>query len=87
LGCGPGLSTFGFLPFFDQIIGVEPGESMVKVARSLLLQQSSQVRDKIRFELGSAEDLSGILTKENEDLKGKVDLVVACSFTRSSTSS
>ncbi|GAA5997774.1 hypothetical protein JCM5350_003052 [Sporobolomyces pararoseus] len=76
LGCGPGLSTVGFLSSefnFDQIIGIEPGQGMVKVANSLLEQQPEEVKKRIKFEQGTAEDLS-LIIPENES----VDLVVAC---------
>ncbi|GAA5906646.1 class I SAM-dependent methyltransferase [Sporobolomyces salmoneus] len=73
LGCGPGLSSFGFLDHFDSVIGVEPGEGMVQVAREILQQQPKDVQERMRFEQGTAEDLS-LIVKED----ASVDLVVAC---------
>ncbi|GAA5956136.1 hypothetical protein JCM3765_005462 [Sporobolomyces pararoseus] len=81
LGCGPGLSTFGFLSSefnFDLVIGVEPGEGMVKVANRLLQDRKSSEGEqvggnRIKFQQGTAEDLSSIISKDET-----VDLVVAC---------
>ncbi|GAA5879007.1 hypothetical protein JCM16303_001264 [Sporobolomyces ruberrimus] len=73
LGCGPGLSTFPFLEYFDKVIGIEPGQGMVKLARDLLSRRPEADQARMRFQVGTAEDLSGIVKEDHS-----VDLVVAC---------
>ncbi|KAL8279508.1 hypothetical protein RQP46_008070 [Phenoliferia psychrophenolica] len=74
LGCGPGLSTFAFLPDFGTVIGLDPSANMVATANQLLEEKRGQGEvapdQVVNFRVGSGESL--------ESLKGQsVDLVVA----------
>ncbi|ORY84174.1 S-adenosyl-L-methionine-dependent methyltransferase [Leucosporidium creatinivorum] len=78
LGCGPGLSTFAFVPLFERVLGLDPSEGMVRAARGVLEQRVEKGeidlqggKREARFEQGKGEDLHGIV----ED--ASVDLVVA----------
>ncbi|GAA5934271.1 class I SAM-dependent methyltransferase [Sporobolomyces koalae] len=73
VGCGPGISSFPFLDHFDQVIGIEPGQGMVETAQALRSQRNEGEQARIRFEQGTAEQLSKIVRADHS-----VDLVVAC---------
>ena len=68
LGCGPGLSTFAFVPSFSRVIGLDPSEGMARAARALVVERG--VQGDVRFEVGKGEDLSALVA-------GSVDLAVA----------
>ncbi|KAK4699394.1 trans-aconitate 3-methyltransferase, partial [Phenoliferia sp. Uapishka_3] len=72
LGCGPGLSTFAFLPHFSHVIGLDPSKNMVEEAKSLLLERQVDEGKKVDFRVGSGEDL-----KKAGVEAASVDLVVA----------
>ncbi|KAI5477828.1 trans-aconitate 3-methyltransferase [Pseudohyphozyma bogoriensis] len=69
LGCGPGLSTFAFLPHFDKILGLDPSAAMVNAAEGLKVDEDIEGKD-VRFEQGFGEDMKMV-----ED--ASVDLIVA----------
>ncbi|BGP48657.1 trans-aconitate methyltransferase 1 [Rhodotorula kratochvilovae] len=65
LGCGPGVSTFDWLPLgrFDRVVGVDPSEGMVAAARNILAQrrEKGEVPEgvDVRFEVARADKLAG----------------------------
>ncbi|SCZ88406.1 BZ3500_MvSof-1268-A1-R1_Chr2-1g04389 [Microbotryum saponariae] len=74
LGCGPGLSTFAFVPHFDRVLGLDPSKNMVHHATEILKGKDASTQDKLRFAQGKGEDLSqAVLGLEDRS----VDLVVA----------
>ncbi|SCV72056.1 BQ2448_4750 [Microbotryum intermedium] len=74
LGCGPGLSTFAFVPHFDRVLGLDPSKNMVHHANEILQGKDTSVQDKLRFAQGKGEDLTqAALGLEDRS----VDLVVA----------
>lgn len=68
VGCGPGLATQDLAPRFTHATGLDAGESMIAVARSLGLQTASS--EPVRFEVSTAEAMEGV---EDES----VDLITA----------
>ena len=54
IGSGTGLSTFGFAPYVKHVIGLEPEDSMLKVAVSRL--KRTQIAN-VEFMRGRAEDI------------------------------
>jgi len=55
LGCGTGQLTFSLVPYFEQVIGMEPDEAMLKTARQLVC--AAHVPN-VCFKLGSSWELS-----------------------------
>lgn len=79
LGCGPGLSTFEFVPAFDKVTGLDPGKGMVDAARGILAERTAKGEFEgktIEFNQGKGEALGGLV----ED--GSVDLVIAGELAR-----
>jgi ubiquinone/menaquinone biosynthesis C-methylase UbiE len=58
VGCGPGLATRDLAAHFKHVTGIDAGESMIEVARSMNIQTSSS--EPVRFELTTAEEMAGI---------------------------
>lgn len=58
VGCGPGTATRMLAHHFDVAYGVDPGESMIKLASDLGGQ--TRVGDSIIFKLITAEDIDKI---------------------------
>lgn len=70
-GCGPGNATRDIAQFFDQAIGTDPGQAMIKAAKDLGGKTKSGA--DIDFAVSGAEDLSQV-----EGLKPQsVDLLTA----------
>jgi SAM-dependent methyltransferase len=63
IGCGPGLATRDLASYFKHVTGIDAGESMIEVARSMNFQTSSS--EPVHFELTTAEEMAGI---ENESI-------------------
>lgn len=68
VGCGPGTATQMLAPHFDVAYGVDPGESMIKLASDLGGQ--TRVGDSIIYKLSTAEDIDKIdgLSQSSLDL-------------------
>ncbi|GAA5990849.1 hypothetical protein JCM5350_005139 [Sporobolomyces pararoseus] len=75
LGCGPGLSTFEFSPYFvDRIYGIDPSQNMIEAAKSIQATRRQGDREKFRFQVGNVESL----TEEIQGIEeNSIDLVVA----------
>ncbi|KAI1632026.1 methyltransferase [Biscogniauxia mediterranea] len=58
VGCGPGIAVRALAPRFQHAIGFDPSEGMISGAKEL--GGTSGSGEPIRFEVSSAEDLSGI---------------------------
>lgn len=54
LGCGTGQLTFPFSPIVKEVIGIDPDEEMIEVARSKLIGFRL---NNVRFQLGSSWDI------------------------------
>ncbi|KAM0749433.1 S-adenosyl-L-methionine-dependent methyltransferase [Meredithblackwellia eburnea MCA 4105] len=76
LGCGPGLSTFSFLPHFARLIGLDPSPNMVNAANSILQEKINagevHKHEQVQFLVGVGEDLKAVGVEDDT-----VDLVVA----------
>ncbi|GAA6005998.1 class I SAM-dependent methyltransferase [Rhodotorula paludigena] len=74
LGCGPGVSTFDWLPLdrFHRIIGTDPSQGMVTAARGIL--EDRRVKGEVpaavdvRFEVARADNLAGVVDDDSVDL-------------------
>ncbi len=77
VGCGPGMATRSLAPHFQYGIGVDPGKSMIEVARTV--PSSSKSGKPIRYEVCSAETLSDLsaLKDHSSDDRACVDLITA----------
>jgi len=58
IGCGPGLATRDLAAHFNHATGIDPGESMIEVARSMDIKTSTS--EPVAFKLTSAEEMAGI---------------------------
>lgn len=80
VGCGPGTATRMLAPHFDVAYGVDPGESMIKLATDLGGQ--TRLRGPIIYTLSTAEDIDRI-----DGLpQSSFDLITAATAVRYSTS-
>lgn len=70
IGCGPGTATFTIAQTFNNTIGLDPSEGMVNTARSLV--NLGQIRNNVKFEVSTAEDIDPALVPA-----GSVDLITA----------
>lgn len=71
MGCGPGMATRVFSKHFDVAIGVDPGDSMIKLATELGGETAKG--EPVRWVISTAEEMDKIAGVE----KGSVDLVIA----------
>ncbi len=55
VGCGDGRLTWLYAPRAESILGIDPDEEQISLARSAT---PPEVADRVRFEVGEAEDLS-----------------------------
>lgn len=65
VGCGTGLSTFSFEPFFKSLVGVDPSTAMLKCAIE------NYQTDKMKFKEGFGENITELFKEES------IDMVVA----------
>lgn len=80
VGCGPGTATRMLAPHFDVAYGVDPGESMIKLATDLGGQ--TRLGGPIIYTLSTAEDIDRI-----DGLpQSSFDLITAATAVRYSTS-
>ena len=73
VGCGPGTATRNLSPYFNQAIGLDPSEGMIKTARSL--GGSTATSESIQFHVSTAEDIGSNL--ESPIKENSVDLIIA----------
>ncbi|RFU24108.1 hypothetical protein B7463_g12231, partial [Scytalidium lignicola] len=69
VGSGPGTATQDIALWFDNAIGVDPGQEMIAAARNL--GRKTKSGNDVRFEVAGAEEFSGIEGLE----EGSVDLL------------
>jgi 2-polyprenyl-3-methyl-5-hydroxy-6-metoxy-1,4-benzoquinol methylase len=55
VGCGDGRLTWLYAPRAESVLGLDPDEEQIAVARSATPPELS---DRVQFEVGEAEDLS-----------------------------
>lgn len=75
LGCGPGLSTFPLVPWFERVIAVDPSEGMIAAAKDIQvgLRESGEIRPTkpvVEFIVGRADNLDQVAD-------ASVDFVIA----------
>lgn len=66
VGCGPGIATRQLAAFFENVIGVDPGQSMIEAARSIPAKAKSG--NEVRYEVYSAEELDKIAEPNSVDI-------------------
>ncbi|MCO5589940.1 hypothetical protein L7F22_043909 [Adiantum nelumboides] len=78
LGCGPGQGSWPFLSTFDHVIGIDPGEGMIKHAREAYEQLAKEKKlkgEKVAssiYKVCSVESLDTLKIAENS-----IDLAIA----------
>ncbi|ETN39466.1 uncharacterized protein HMPREF1541_05690 [Cyphellophora europaea CBS 101466] len=89
IGCGPGTATHQLAPTFQRAYGLDPGASMIAVARAAPPQQAdthtappprAKSGAAVVFAVSSAEELDETLTQPQPPLDvraGSVDLITA----------
>lgn len=55
VGCGDGRLTWLYAPRAKSVLGIDPDEELIALARSTT---PPELADRVRFEVGEAEDLS-----------------------------
>ena len=55
IGCGDGRLTWLYAPRATSVLGIDPDEEQIAIARSAT---PPELADRVRFEVGEAEDLS-----------------------------
>jgi 2-polyprenyl-6-hydroxyphenyl methylase / 3-demethylubiquinone-9 3-methyltransferase len=55
VGCGDGRLTWAYAPRATSVFGLDPDEESIAVARS---DTPPELADRVRFEVGTAENLS-----------------------------
>ena len=55
VGCGDGRLTWLYAPRAESVLGVDPDEDQIALARSAT---PPELADRVQFEVGEAEDLS-----------------------------
>jgi 2-polyprenyl-3-methyl-5-hydroxy-6-metoxy-1,4-benzoquinol methylase len=55
IGCGDGRLTWLYAPRAASVLGIDPDEEQIAVARSAT---PPELADRVQFEVGEAEDLS-----------------------------
>jgi 2-polyprenyl-3-methyl-5-hydroxy-6-metoxy-1,4-benzoquinol methylase len=55
VGCGDGRLTWLYAPRAESVLGIDPDEEQIGLARSAM---PSELADRVQFEVGEAEDLS-----------------------------
>lgn len=58
VGCGTGIATFPLLKYFDTVVGTDPSSKMLEPANKLRQELPARDKQRIRFEIVSAEKLS-----------------------------
>ncbi|GAA5828940.1 hypothetical protein JCM3770_004306 [Rhodotorula araucariae] len=70
LGCGPGLSTWDWLPLgrFDRVLAVDPSQGMVTAANATLKHRTVPDGVDLRFEVARADHLAAVVDDASVDL-------------------
>jgi 2-polyprenyl-3-methyl-5-hydroxy-6-metoxy-1,4-benzoquinol methylase len=55
VGCGDGRLTWLYAPRAERVLGIDPDEEQISLARA---DTPPEVADRVHFEVGEAEDLS-----------------------------
>jgi 2-polyprenyl-3-methyl-5-hydroxy-6-metoxy-1,4-benzoquinol methylase len=55
IGCGDGRLTWLYAPRAESVLGLDPDEEQIALARA---DNPPELADRVRFEVGKAEDLS-----------------------------
>jgi 2-polyprenyl-3-methyl-5-hydroxy-6-metoxy-1,4-benzoquinol methylase len=55
IGCGDGRLTWVYAPRAASVLGIDPDEEQIAIARSAT---PPELADRVQFEVGEAEDLS-----------------------------
>lgn len=55
VGCGDGRLTWLYAPRAESVLGIDPDEEQIALARA---DTPPEVADRVQFEVGEAEDLS-----------------------------
>ena len=55
VGCGDGRLTWIYAPRAESVLGIDPDEELIGIARSAT---PPELADRVQFEVGEAEDLS-----------------------------
>ena len=55
IGCGDGRLTWLYAPRAASVLGIDPDEEQIAIARSAT---APELADRVQFEVGEAEDLS-----------------------------
>jgi 2-polyprenyl-3-methyl-5-hydroxy-6-metoxy-1,4-benzoquinol methylase len=55
VGCGDGRLTWLYAPRARSVLGIDPDEEQIALARA---DTPPELADRVRFEIGEAEDLS-----------------------------
>lgn len=55
VGCGDGRLTWLYAPRAESVLGIDPDEEQIGIARSAT---PPELADRVQFEVGEAEDLS-----------------------------
>lgn len=72
VGCGPGPATRQLAPHFEEVYGLDPGESMLGAAREL--GGTTKAGGKIVYEISSAEEIDVALERLGAP-DGSVDMI------------
>ncbi|MCB0664895.1 MAG: class I SAM-dependent methyltransferase [Saprospiraceae bacterium] len=62
LGCGTGISTRIWEDFAENIVGIEPSEEMIKVARKLSSPGKTEYLQRFSYKTGLASEIADIIT-------------------------
>ena len=55
VGCGDGRLTWLYAPRAESVLGIDPDEEQIALARA---ETPPELADRVQFEVGEAEDLS-----------------------------
>lgn len=68
VGSGPGKVVYDLLPFFDRVVGIDPGQEMIAAAKADA--RFAEVADRVQFLVAGAEQCGDIAA-----LEGQVDVI------------
>lgn len=68
VGCGPGNAARALAPHFAYVVGVDPSEGMIAVARTLVEDVTTASSAPIEFKIATAEHLDAAVADASVDL-------------------
>jgi trans-aconitate 3-methyltransferase len=79
VGCGPGQATRALAPYFEHVIGADPGANMIEAAKGANVDIATKSGESIVYEVCGAEELSHLdaLKKYSGHGLECVDLITA----------